>query len=135
MNFSFDDIKNLVSALAIVAVPVSHYLYNLLLQHMGTQRAGQVQDLANVVVRSVEQSMSDSSGADKKAAAVSAMDTLIKCFGLSRFASPTLVNAVIEGAVQVMNSASAQPQPAVATSVSVPVQAGQSGVLSSSATQ
>lgn len=119
---NFDDVQHIVTLLSLFLVPASHYLYNLLLSRMTAQRASQVQTLAGIVVQSIEQQMSGQPGTDKKVAAEDALNGLIRDFGLSRFVSPVLVNAVIESAVQQMNSASALPQADDVQSVSVPSQ-------------
>lgn len=117
---SFDDIQHLVTLFSLFLVPVSHYLYSLLLSRMTAQRASQVQTLAGIVVRSVEQQMSGQPGPDKKQAAEDALDGLIQDFGLGKYVSPVLVNAVIEAAVQEMNAASVPSQLDGAESVPVP---------------
>lgn len=116
----FNTVYNIAYFLSLFIVPVSHVLYRALLSRMTSQSAGQVQSLADMVVRSVEQQMSGQPGPDKKVAAEDALNGLIREFGLGKYVSPVLVNAVIECAVQAMNASSVPATLDGAESVSVP---------------
>ena len=80
-------------------------LYQGLLQRLPAAQHTQLANIASTVVSGVEQasSVGAMSSADKKTAAVTAVTSIAKAAGLGKFASPTLVNMLIEAAVYEMN--------------------------------
>lgn len=134
MNLSADDIKTIVGFLSLFLVPVSHFLYNLMLSKMTSTRQSQLRDLTGVVVAGVEQSYQGVPGTTKKAAASATLTALAKGFGLK--ITPVEADAFIEAAVMAMNavqSSSASDVPALVSELpndSVPSPAqGQDGAL------
>lgn len=101
-------VGTVITALPIL-IPVGQFLYQFLLEKLPSSQRGVLEDIAGTVVTAVEQIGESQSmtGDAKKSLAVDSINKLAKQFGLSRYASPVVVEMLVESLVLGLNQAQA----------------------------
>lgn len=120
-NLSFQQVLTILGALLPFLVPLGRALGSALESRLfaalPASKRSQLEDVVNTVVAAVEQQAHAGQimPSTRKAQAVSAITTIAKSLGLEKYASPTLVDMLVEAAVlelnQVQQSQSAASQP------------------------
>lgn len=117
-NLPFNDVLALMSVCLPFVLSGAAYLYQHLLNRLPQNRQAQLQSVANMVVKGVEQRANGGESSEtKKAQAVAALSNIAKDMGW-KWVSPTLIDLAIEAVVHAMNqnqTPASQPQ-----AVSVP---------------
>lgn len=107
MPLSLNDVVTLLGAALPVLIPAGIALYHLLVSKLPANQQNALNEIVGTVVSAVEQQAQAGQIAPdaRKAAAVNLVEAIAKQFGVSQYASPEVISALIECAVFEMNQA------------------------------
>lgn len=109
MNLSVNDVVALLGAILPVLIPLGAALYHALVAALPANQQNALNNIVGTVVSAVEQQAQAGtiSPDARKAAAVTAVQAIAKQFGVAKYASPAVVNALIECAMFELNQSKA----------------------------